>query len=86
MSGIVDRVGQIECLDPAARHRLGNSLGDVRLLHEAEAQLEASYALGERRDDESIVFRRSRGLGHVGCDQQDSFMQDMVAIDIVRQR
>ena len=46
----------------------------------------AGNALGDRRDHNSIVFRRSRRLRHVGRDQQHPFVQDMVAIDIVRQR
>lgn len=79
--GIVG-AAEIEWLDPSARRRLDQSLGDVWLLHESEALLEASNAFGDRGDDEPIVFGRPRRLGHVGRDQRNPLVQD---VDVVRQ-
>ena len=62
MAGVVDQPVEIEFGNPAARHRVGQSPGDVGLLHESEAQFSACEPLGKWRHQDPILVRLPRRL------------------------
>jgi hypothetical protein len=57
MTGVVDHSTEIALRNLPARHRDIESVGNVGLLHEAEAQLDASDTVGDRRDLDPIIVR-----------------------------
>ena len=56
------------------------------MLHEAEAQLDARDAIGNRRNHHSIFVRHSRRFRRGHGDEQHTFVQDVVTSDVVRER
>jgi hypothetical protein len=54
VTSVIDHPRKIAFGDLPSRHRDFKTLGNVGLFHEAEAQLDACDAIGDRSDHDSI--------------------------------
>jgi hypothetical protein len=82
---VVDHPREIAFRDLTVRHRDFKSLGNVGLLHEAKAQLDARDALSNRRSHHCIFIRHSRRFRRGHGDEQHIFVQNVVTSDVVRE-